>query len=191
VVFENLLLEMESYGYEVQTLIIPACAVNAPHRRDRVWIVANAGCKHGTGAEVGRELERQIFSQEDASMFERSNGNGREGNAPDTEKPECEPSRGTRARGEGFADGSEFIADTEGREAQSAEPRGFHAELGGKNRAWDEPWLEVATRLCRVDDGLPRRMDRTNRLKTLGNAIVPWVVYPIMKAIKEIEEREP
>lgn len=38
-VFENLLLEMEAEGYEVQTLIIPACAVDAPHRRDRVWIV--------------------------------------------------------------------------------------------------------------------------------------------------------
>jgi DNA (cytosine-5)-methyltransferase 1 len=39
-VFDELLSEMESYSYEVQAFIIPACAVNAPHRRDRVWIVA-------------------------------------------------------------------------------------------------------------------------------------------------------
>ena len=47
VVFEDLLTELESYGYETETCIIPACAVNAPHRRDRVWIVAhskNEGC---------------------------------------------------------------------------------------------------------------------------------------------------
>ena len=37
---------LESKGYEVQSFIIPACAVNAPHRRDRVWIVANANGEH-------------------------------------------------------------------------------------------------------------------------------------------------
>jgi DNA (cytosine-5)-methyltransferase 1 len=42
VVFEALLTELESYGYETETFIIPACAVDAPHRRDRVWIVANS-----------------------------------------------------------------------------------------------------------------------------------------------------
>jgi len=38
--FENLLSQMESEGYEVQAVIIPACGVDAPHRRNRVWIVA-------------------------------------------------------------------------------------------------------------------------------------------------------
>jgi DNA (cytosine-5)-methyltransferase 1 len=41
--------DLESIGYQVQTFIIPACAVDAPHRRDRVWIVAyssNAGFKN-------------------------------------------------------------------------------------------------------------------------------------------------
>ena len=33
---------LENEGYEVQPVIIPACAVNAPHRRDRVWIIAHA-----------------------------------------------------------------------------------------------------------------------------------------------------
>jgi hypothetical protein len=39
-----------------------------------------------------------------------------------------------------------------------------------------------------VDDGLPRIMDRSKRLKALGNSIVPQVVYEIMKAIVQIEE---
>jgi len=46
VVFENLLSQMESEGYEVWPIIIPACAVNAPHRRDRVWIIGHA-CQSG------------------------------------------------------------------------------------------------------------------------------------------------
>jgi len=39
VVFENVCTDLESQGYEIQTFIIPAAGVGAPHRRDRVWIV--------------------------------------------------------------------------------------------------------------------------------------------------------
>ena len=53
-----------------------------------------------------------------------------------------------------------------------------------ESRQWEQNWLEVATRLCRVDDGLPRRMDRNPRLKALGNAIVPQVAEEVMRAIK-------
>lgn len=41
-VLEQVCTDLESEGYEVQPFIIPACAVNAPHRRDRVWIIAHA-----------------------------------------------------------------------------------------------------------------------------------------------------
>lgn len=39
-VFEQVCVELEAEGYEVQPFIIPACAKNAPHRRDRCWFVA-------------------------------------------------------------------------------------------------------------------------------------------------------
>lgn len=38
--FEDMLSQVESEGYQVETFIIPACALNAPHRRDRIWILA-------------------------------------------------------------------------------------------------------------------------------------------------------
>jgi len=48
---DGVLSDLEGEGYEVQTVIVPACAVNAPHRRDRVWIVAHAGCVDGDGRQ--------------------------------------------------------------------------------------------------------------------------------------------
>lgn len=41
-VFEQVCADLENSGYEVQPFIIPAVAVNAPHRRDRIWFVAHA-----------------------------------------------------------------------------------------------------------------------------------------------------
>jgi DNA (cytosine-5)-methyltransferase 1 len=40
VVFEEVCSDLEACGYEVQPLLLPACAVGAPHRRDRVWFIA-------------------------------------------------------------------------------------------------------------------------------------------------------
>ena len=42
VVFERMCVDLEKEDYEVQPFIIPACAKDAPHRRDRVWIIAHA-----------------------------------------------------------------------------------------------------------------------------------------------------
>lgn len=45
---------------------------------------------------------------------------------------------------------------------------------------WDESWIEAATRFCGMDDVVPNRVDR---LKSLGNAIVPQIAFEIFKAI--------
>jgi len=57
-------------------------------------------------------------------------------------------------------------------------------------KPWPSPprgaWRSTRTGSCRVDDGVS---DWSHRLKSLGNAIVPQVVVPIMEAIKETERR--
>lgn len=64
-VVETICKDLEREGYSVQPLLIPACAVGAPHRRDRVWFVArlitDTACRGsgGTPYESCRENERQ------------------------------------------------------------------------------------------------------------------------------------
>jgi DNA (cytosine-5)-methyltransferase 1 len=148
-VLEQVCADLEREGYAVQAFVIPAVAVGAPHRRDRVWIVANA--KH----ESERDTERRRNDERTPTGATGS----------DTDAPDSHDTRLERRK----------------RESLQGRRKG-HTEHSGGN--WTENWSEVATRLCRVDDGLPRRMDRTPRLKALGNAIVPQVAQEIFKAIK-------
>jgi DNA (cytosine-5)-methyltransferase 1 len=160
VVFKSLLSEMEDCGYETRAYIIPAVAVNAPHRRDRVWIVArNTNSIRRSGTEKVDTTETRVKTLD--------NTTGRCGDAPDTESRESGEQTEREWR-ENFSRGS-----------------------------WNQNWIEVATELCGVDDGLPAQMDgatltkaghRVERLKALGNAIVPHVATEIMRMIKYVDQ---
>lgn len=81
VVLETVCADLESEGYEVQPLVIPACAIGAPHRRDRVWIVAHTlnngqGGKERGGVATPDSLPQEHRSQDSATReFERTTGN--------------------------------------------------------------------------------------------------------------------
>tara|TARA_R100001129_G_scaffold152350_1_gene114787 strand:+ start:84 stop:1373 length:1290 start_codon:yes stop_codon:yes gene_type:complete len=73
-VFEQVCTDLENEGYEVQSFIIPASAVNAPHQRYRVWIVA-----HSDSIRNQSDLREKIPRGEDSEtsyteFSSRSNG---------------------------------------------------------------------------------------------------------------------
>ena len=70
-VFDEVLTDLETEGYQVQAFVIPACAVNAPHRRDRLWIIA-----YNPGAN-----DRQ-HSSKPAGRQEQQSGNGTQPDTP-------------------------------------------------------------------------------------------------------------
>jgi DNA (cytosine-5)-methyltransferase 1 len=188
-VFEQVCSDLESENYQVQTFIIPACAVDAPHRRDRVWIVAHSSgrpTKNGNARTVGSQNGQQETDGQGYIFYSTSYSDC---HAPDSsieddrrhfresEKGQIsEPGNGIEQND--VADPSQKLCNGAG----NSRPGGWGEY---SNDHWNKNWPEVATRLCRVDDGVSRRVDR---LKSLGNAIVPQVVYPIMQAIKHIEE---
>lgn len=73
-VFEQVQSDLEDAGYEVQPYIIPACAVDAPHRRDRVWFVAH---RRDAGVE-GLQRERAIGICESSILADTQCGRGGE-----------------------------------------------------------------------------------------------------------------
>jgi DNA (cytosine-5)-methyltransferase 1 len=57
-VFDEVQADLEAEGYEVTPFLLPACAVNAPHRRDRIWFVA-FNSKSQRNTKVGGVFEKQ------------------------------------------------------------------------------------------------------------------------------------
>ena len=56
-VFDEVQAELEAQGYEVRPFILPACAVNAPHRRDRIWFIANTNSNSERSSRKSGSLE--------------------------------------------------------------------------------------------------------------------------------------
>ena len=72
------LSNLESLGYQTAPFVIPACAVNAPHRRDRVWIVAHtSGGRENVSGERGSVSDEiRDGSQEDRRRHDEQHGPG-------------------------------------------------------------------------------------------------------------------
>jgi DNA (cytosine-5)-methyltransferase 1 len=84
VVFEQVCLDLESEGYEVQAFVLPACATGAPHRRDRVWIVAYSnevrrGSGFGSIPKANGEISERYENAESCNA-----GTGNDSNSSNT-----------------------------------------------------------------------------------------------------------
>lgn len=73
-VFDEVQAELEAQGYEVQPYVLPACAVNAPHRRDRVWFVAYARGERHRGGNIKPRTD--IAEERAVDSYIQQHGNG-------------------------------------------------------------------------------------------------------------------
>jgi len=83
-VFQQVCLDLEAEGYEVQPFIIPACAKNAPHRRDRCWFIANRkDIRYGSTKTI--DERGKPITQDGGKIRDSFDTNGIIGNVTDTE----------------------------------------------------------------------------------------------------------
>jgi DNA (cytosine-5)-methyltransferase 1 len=168
---------LASLGYDAEWHCIPAAAVGAPHIRDRVFILANNDSHHsrapGKGKAEGRPAGLLVdASKPDTVASELSNTEGirrgqrRTRRAAGTGARKEDPSSVANANGQG-------LAKRQGKDTSRA---------GANCRAQPirSEWWESEPAVGRVADGVPRRVDR---LRGLGNAVVPQVAEFIARAL--------
>ena len=144
--FGDVLADLASIGFDAEWQVIPAAAVGAPHKRDRVFIVAYSKSEFGN---VSNNNSRISLEYETLSKF---GNNGGSQSLADTD--------GAGGWGVGsLSDGRETVF-------------GQQNYLRGKNGDASRAWWKVEPSVGRVAHGVP---DRVDRLRGLGNAIVPQV----------------
>ena len=177
--------DLENLGYETLWFVLPACGVNAPHERQRVWIVANArqaSCSHSEGEQTRRVQFGRVQTHLEADI-----------------SSDCDDARQQK----------QWLEKPAGKELSSSECGIQFSDF----RPGDVEEFETFGGLCRADDGIPQRLDtdvvmgypdveplvdvtklpghiskqRRRRLAQLGNALVPQIPNQIIKAMIEVE----
>lgn len=211
---QRICTDLESHGYAVQPVLVPACAVGAPHRRDRVFIVGRRCGDIADTSDAGAESLRRERQDAVHGCEPSADTEGECGQRLRFGKREsCESSQVELGRGSGEDGGQRNVADTRHaglQEARPEQPTAGHRGFGVRTGEWVERFgrgEEIGSRwqnfpsvspVHRGNDGLPFDVDRltlsfgkwrTEALKAYGNAIVPQVMYEIFRAIEIVEQR--
>lgn len=179
---EQVCADLEALGYSVAVLGIPACAVDAPHIRQRVWIAAYAS---GPGRRRRDQSEgtRQEITQNSevlADAVEHGRDTFRIRTGEDLSECVKTPRQFDASRSN-VADAKKLRLGRRRDEPESHSSGGKKGESMGSGRTMDCGWLPEPN-VGRVAHGVSHRVDR---LRALGNAIVPQIAEALGRMIKE------
>jgi DNA (cytosine-5)-methyltransferase 1 len=187
---DSVLADLESLGYSCQPIVVPACAVGAYHRRDRVWIIGILDT-HSERLPSAQQESKHKRPQEPDGSGENGLLAGSE-NVADTEELQRDGGGEYRKQDKrqipkpGKRSGEKDVAYTDSQRGRSWAPRredasdvGQSSGYTGHDRSRVGQWIPEPA-VGRVANGVP---NRAHRLKQLGNAVVPQVVEVIGLAI--------
>ena len=202
--FGRVLRDLASVGYDVEWESIPAAAVGAPHRRDRVFIVA---CRDGERLkERSKPNSTAIESKQSASRRSDASRCGSDvadsilSGIPadrgflgrDQERIQGRPWSSPLSAGEeaphaaDVEQGGTLLADTNSEGSEYAREMQERGEcFSGRNSTSHSSWWDIEPAVGRVANGVPSRVDR---LRCLGNAVVPQVAEWIGRQIVSCQD---
>ena len=216
-VFNEVQADLEAEGYEVTPFLLPACAVNAPHRRDRIWFVAYSISASERANELRgiRPKDGQIDREGPQTIYNAIRPNGIKGITSNPNRNglnECNGNneivasqRGVNALGDiNKSNGNGDVADTLRKGYTRPSSNGIQKMEGfttfgnsisprsSERNYWQH--FPTVSPICNGDDGISDRLDsitfpkwRNESIKAGGNAVVPQVVHQIFKAIEQYE----
>ena len=179
---DDVLADLEAKGYACRSFVIPACAVGASHRRDRVWTIAHA---EGAGNQkqrctLGGKNSAASLRAWRADKFCNVGGAGKASNVANAISNDAQGQQPRRV-------------DQEERQGPQQRPAGPCGNGDG--------WRGAQSRMGRVADGFSYQLDeprervkadvkdRAARLKALGNAVHPDIPMMIGAAILEAKSK--
>jgi DNA (cytosine-5)-methyltransferase 1 len=158
---------LENEGFEVQCFSISASSQGAWHKRERVWIIAS---NTNNRLSIGENQEIQT----------RGNtiDNGSSSNVPNSQ---CNEHQHTPTRQSGTGELWGFYSEKEKQTSHDLWSKTSRCNAPFRQKSW---W-QTQSELCRIPHGLSTSMDRNraNRIKALGNSIVPQIARELGKAI--------
>ena len=179
--------DLESEGYSFRTFSISASSIGAPHQRERVWTVAYSE-RNGLLATEKRESIEETIRQQ--PQGENNTFNIKRAGSIPVSTSDVEDTR-RRSWREQFTRNKESV----GRGTSEKTERSTNSNTttgssegtttmanGNENK---NNWWHTEPNVGRVADGVS---DRTHRLKSLGNAVVPQIPYYIAKSILEVRD---
>lgn len=204
---DRMFFDLSSLGYACDGAVIPACAVNAPHRRDRIFAIAELGggaLDHGIGAglegfawdgsttEGWSQPDRSAATACRGSMLADSDiGTGRQGYSIDARSNHGSGAHvgtgphGSSAGSSGIVADGNLISASEERSTRSREL----GRTGGDSWACDSWIIGHDGKARRVEPGIRLLAHgvpaRVGKLRAYGNAIVPQVAAEVISAYME------
>ena len=203
---DTVLENLESEGYATRAFSISASSIGSNHQRERVWIIANTN-ELGWDNWIYNREERQVSNDKERNIEESESERDRRINRIRQTSEAMEDTRRTQwpwsffqnqdedETREGYADqfersGSAPESDVADTEVSDTDSKGLarrrsECELReGQEEgeiSWSQ-WWQSEPNVGRVANGVPKRVDR---LKSLGNSLVPMIPYYIGMSIKK------
>jgi len=159
---DTVIEDLESEDYAVRPFSISASSIGANHQRERIWILAHSRRSQWPRAEQRGENENET-REENANQFERSSSTS-EVDVANTNDERLQRQWQSR---------NQFTPRFNSSRESSEEGQGTVGQ----------GWWESEPNMGRVAHGIPKRVDR---LKSLGNSLVPQIPYYIGKTILEV-----